>query len=199
MDFVRDSMAQEQQRGSSDASPPDARPAPRPSDEPLRHLAVRTPDSGQARTTQLAAIHLAGHAVAAEVCGLGYPPLRLESEPTACGFVPRRDGGGHGPARNGIEAAIITSLAGVEAERLAGAHPDSACLEVAAWLTDGEPRDAEPYIEWLRLKAERTVEHPLRQRLILALAAALLERGALSPSEIEVIALAETSAYMRGQ
>ncbi|MSP21809.1 MAG: hypothetical protein EXR66_02115 [Dehalococcoidia bacterium] len=147
-----------------------------------------------------AAVHLAGHAVAAEACGLGYPELNLDAASAArCSYVALRTGSGHGPARNGVEAAIIASLAGIEAQRLAGGDPGAACVEVAPWLTDGESRDAEPYVEWLRLKAERTVEHPLRQRLILGIALALVEAGGLTSAQIEPLAARETALYMRGQ
>ena len=157
----------------------------------------------------LAAIHLAGHAVASEACGRDYPQLHLEPSPGAgisradCAFRVDVDAGGEargvGPARNGLEAAIIASLAGVEAERLAGGAVEGRCIDVTRWLTDGDPRDAEPYIEWLRLKAERTVEHPLRQRVIIAIADALVARGALDAPEVALLARQETGRYMRGQ
>jgi hypothetical protein len=170
------------------------------SDEPLRTLSAALPESGAGPDPRLLrAIHLAGHAVAAEVCGLNYPDLSLDGTPAEpCPYVPRSDGSGRGPARNGTEAAIIASMGGVEAERLAGADP-AACIDVARWLTDGESREAEPFLEWLRLKAERAVTHPLRQRVILAVARALLESGMLSSTQIEATALRETALYMRGQ
>jgi len=178
-------------------------------DEPLRRAALDG-DSGVVVDGRfLAAVHLAGHAVAAEACGTEYPQLRLEPSSDAavsgahCGFEVNAGTGdearGGGPARTGLEAAIIASLAGVEAERLAGGTAEGQCSDVARWLTDGDPRDAEPYIEWLRLKAERTVEHPLRQRVILAIARALLASGALESREIELLAAQETGRYMRGQ
>ena len=186
-------------------------PAPRPGDdydEPLRSVAEVDSNSGEVMDARLlAAVHLAGHAVASEACGREYPVLHLEpwsgvpEVAAGCGFrvgAGVEDRGG-GPARNGLEAAIITSLAGVEAERLAGGPAEAPCVDVRRWLTDGDPRDAEPYIEWLRLKAERTVEHPLRQRVILAIARALLACGALEGAEIQALAAHETGSYMRGQ
>lgn len=174
MDSVRDS--------NPDSAPPNA---------------AGEPDE---RGPLLAAIHLAGHAVAAAACGLPYPALELERpDANACSYVAARDGRGGGPARTGIEAAIIATLAGPEAERLAGGEAVPPCLDMRGWLTDGDPREAEPYLDWLRLKAERTVEHPLRQRLILAIARALLECGALRGPEIEELARHETGLYMRGQ
>jgi hypothetical protein len=172
-------------------------------DEPLRGVAAILSEFGASVDARfLAAIHLAGHAIASEACGRAYPPLRLELDAeTGCAFrvdAVDEDRGG-GPARNGLEAAIIASLAGVEAARLAGGAVEGPCLDVRRWLTDGDPRDAEPYVEWLRLKAERTVEHPLRQRVILAIARALMEQGALGTPEIQALAAQETGRYMRGQ
>ena len=182
-------------------TPANFRPGAREDDEPLRALGAELRESGEsADLTFLRAIHLAGHAVAAEVCGLSYPDLSLEPAPSeACPYAPRRDSAGHGPARNGVEAAIIASMGGGEAERLAGSEPAGACIDVARWLTDGEPREAEPFLEWLRLKAERAVAHPLRQRVILAVAYALRDGGVLSSAQIEATALRETALYMRGQ
>ena len=191
----------------NESAAPEPGPASDAEDEPLRDLAAIEGDSGELMDARLlAAVHLAGHAVASEACGREYPRLRLEPSfgvpGVGTGCPLRVDAGaearGGGPARNGLEGAIITSLAGVAAERLAGGAAEGACVDVTRWLTDGDPREAEPYIEWLRLKAERTVEHPLRQRVILAVARALLTRGALEPREIEVLATEETGRYMRG-
>ena len=194
----------------NESTPPTPSPAPQ-GDEPLRGVAVVDSESGDVADARLlAAVHLAGHAVAAEACGREYQPLRLESwsgvpgAGAGCTFAVEAGAGGAdarggGPARNGLEAAIIVSLAGAEAERIAGGVVEGGCIDVTRWLTDGDAREAEPYVEWLRLKAERTVEHPLRQRVILAIARSLLAGGPLEPEEIEVLATEETGRYMRGQ
>jgi hypothetical protein len=178
-------------------------------DDPLRGAALDGGPGDVVDARFLAAVHLAGHAVASEACGRQYPGLRLEPRAEGrafemgCAFhvdgAVGGEAGGGGPARNGLEAAIITSLAGAEAERLAGGAAVSRCIDVTRWLTDGDPREAEPYVEWLRLKAERTVEHPLRQRVIIAIARALLAQGVLDAPEVEILAVEETGRYMRGQ
>jgi hypothetical protein len=171
-------------------------------DAPLAGLVTASVVADRPQDAQLhLAIHASAHAVAAEACGLGYPSLRLSPAPASggCGFLPNRDTRGRGPARNGIEAAVIASLAGAEAEHLAGIADPVHCADIAPWLTDGSPTEAEPYIEWLRLKAASVVEHPLRQRVIVALTVALLEREMLTPEDVATIALAETARYMRGQ
>ncbi len=148
----------------------------------------------------LVAVHVAAHAVASAACGADYRSLRMPADPSApCDFSPTLGTSGGGPARNATEAAIISSLAGSEAEALAAGESRRQCSDVTRWLTDGDPHEAEPYIEWLRLKAARAVEHPLRQRLILALATALIERGALTGAEVLVLAETEIGRYMRGQ
>jgi hypothetical protein len=174
-------------------------PEPLPWSQPepaLRALLEGCP--GERREELRAAVHLAAHAVAAEACGGAYAALRLE-DAHRCEFVLPAQLQGRGPARNATEAAVIILLAGAEAETLALGAPAAPCREVARWLTDGDPAEAAPYIEWLRLKALRTVEHPLRQRLIAALAAALCERHTLSAAEASSSAAAEISRYMRGQ
>lgn len=143
------------------------------------------------------AVHLAAHAVATVVCGGTYGTLTLD-DTSACQFAPASDLGGGGPARNAMEAAIIVALAGGEAESLLTGTAPRACADVKRWLTDGDPAEAEPYVEWLRLKAARAVAHPLRQRLIIALARRL-HLGPLSAVEVMRITDLETSRYMRGQ
>ena len=106
---------------------------------------------------------------------------------------------GRGPARSPLETEVIVALAGAEAEALATGVSVPCCADIAEWVTDGEVAEAEPFIEWLRLKAARTVEHPLRQRLILAIAEALAVRGELSDVEVAAIARLQTGLYMRGQ
>ena len=144
------------------------------------------------------AVHLAGHAVAAVVCGGTYGPLALDGGTGVCAAALAAGAGGGGPARNATEAAIIVALAGGEAEAIVTGVTPSACTDVTRWLTDGDPAEAEPYVEWLRLKAARAVAHPLRQRLIQALAERLL-LGPLTASEIARLTNLETSRYMRGQ
>ncbi len=147
----------------------------------------------------LRAVHLAAHAVTASVCGAPYSALRLEARTTtSCDFVPEPSAGG-GPARNATEASIIATLAGSEAEALAAGAPRGDCCDVTRWLTDGDPAEAAPYIEWLRLKATRAIEHPLRQRLINRLALELLDRSALAPDEVVRMVEWEIGRYMRGQ
>lgn len=135
---------------------------------------------------------------------LGALSLELPEEETheACRFTAPPAPQARGPARNATEAAVIVSLAGDQAESLARAgtgHASHSCSDVARLLTDGDPREAEPYLEWLRLKAYRLVEHPLRQRVIRAVALALAERGALAPGDVEAVERLETGRYMRGQ
>lgn len=142
------------------------------------------------------AIHLAAHAVAAGACGLPYPPLSLSS--VECPLA-RGASVGRGPARNPLETELIVALAGAEAEAMMTGIPVACCAEIAGWITDGDSAEAEPFIEWLRLKAARTVEHPLRQRLIAAIAEALASGRDLRDTEVRAIALAETGRYMRGQ
>lgn len=142
------------------------------------------------------AIHLAAHAVAASACGLAYPSLSLRS--ADCPLA-RGASVGRGPARNPLETEVIVALAGAEAEAIATGASVPCCADVAAWVTDGDGTEAEPFLEWLRLKAARTVEHPLRQRLIAAIANALVSRGELSDTEVGAIARVETGLYMRGQ
>lgn len=158
--------------------------------------AIRRSDERYDATTKRA-IHLAAHAVAADACGLPFPALSLDD--AACPLIRGDGGSGRGPARNALEAAVIVALAGAEAEAIAtGTHP-SCCVDVSSWVTDGDNTEAEPFIEWLRLKAARTVEHPLRQRLINSIARALVEAGELARSEVQAIAMSEVSSYMRGQ
>ncbi len=142
------------------------------------------------------AIHLAAHAVAASACGLPYPSLSLAAD----GCPLARDAAvGRGPARSPLETEVIVALAGAEAEAIATGTTVPCCADVAAWVTDGDGAEAAPLIEWLRLKTARTVEHPLRQRLITAIARALVSRGELRGTEVGAIALQETGRYMRGQ
>lgn len=147
-----------------------------------------------------AALHLAGHAVIAEACGAPYGPLALEAElDGTCSFATPALARPGGPARTPTEAAVIVALAGSEAEAAFGVRSERACTNVARLLTDGDPAEVEPYLEWLRLKAARAIEHPLRQRLIRAIADALAERRALTASEVGALARGVISRYMRGQ
>jgi len=134
--------------------------------------------------------------VAASACGLPYPPLSLSA--AGCPLT-HEASVGRGPARNPLETEVIVALAGAEAEAIATGATVPCCADVAHWITDGDGAEAEPFIEWLRLKTARTVEHPLRQRLIAAIAQALVSRGALGEPEVRAIALDETGRYMRGQ
>jgi hypothetical protein len=147
----------------------------------------------------LRAVHLAGHAVASQVCGADFGPLRLDRPLSErCRFSPPVSPAPRGPARNATEAAINTLLAGSAAETIAGA-PASPCADVASLLTDGDPAEAEPYIDWLRMRAAGTLSHPLRQRIVLALARALIEHTALDAHVVRAIADGEIARYMRGQ
>ncbi len=152
--------------------------------------------------TFLRAVHLAAHAVTAAVCGAPYCALNLDGPggagPDGCGFAAPTSAGG-GPARNGTEASIIATLAGSEAEALAAGVPRRDCVDVTRLLTDGDAAEAGPYIEWLRLKAARAIEHPLRQRLIGRLAAELIARRMLAAGEVVDLVEGEIGRYMRGQ
>ncbi len=154
---------------------------------------------GRADPLFLRAVHLAAHAVAAAACGAPYGPLRLSGVAAdRCGFAQVPSAGG-GPARNATEASIIATLAGSEAEALAAGESRRDCRDVTRLITDGDPAEAGPYVEWLRLKAARAVEHPLRQRLIYRLAAALVEDRTIAASGVVGLVEAEIGQYMRGQ
>ncbi len=146
-----------------------------------------------------AALHLAGHAVIAEACGVPYSPLALDVTSARCSFVAPTTSRGGGPARTATEAAIIMTMAGSQAEAMLGGGTARECADVARLLTDGDPTEVEPYLEWLRLKAARAIEHPLRQRLILALATALSEHRTLTAGDVDTLTRRVISHYMRGR
>jgi hypothetical protein len=106
-----------------------------------------------------------------------------------------------------IEQHIMVAWAGTLAEELIGgrSNPDGAShdldtiMQLAQYVTGGEPEETDAYIEWLRLRCRNDLSDGLTRLAVEAITAALLDRTTLTGPEIREVVSAELLAQRSGQ
>lgn len=142
------------------------------------------------------AYHEAGHAVAAYELRRGFRRISIVEDEDSLGSVLYRKWGEKfdpnvtepGRARKLIEKAIMTALAGAEAEHVhtkrrnnAGGSSDShSAVTLASYIIDDFEEELPAYIEWLRIRTRNILTTPANWRAVEFLAEALLEKEEMS-------------------
>lgn len=166
----------------------------------VSHLLMTTAPRRK-RSSQRIAIHEAGHAVMAYLCGrrLGaisaIPHGEILGELEYRGFTsfPARSLD-DARARRKLETEIMIAMAGLAAEYVhpgpvdrPGAVADLQRALNIALATSADPEEATAFINWLFVRARNRLRVPACARAIKALAAVLVRRGSLTGAEVRAL------------
>ena len=163
-----------------------------------------------------AAYHEAGHAVAAYLLRRSFTRVSIVPDDDTLGHVKYRGyAAGFRPdleitlrVRERLEAAVMTSLAGVEAQRVyeptaapedCGGESDyRAAIDLASYVSP-DPEELGAYLEWLRLRVAGIFKLPVHWAATRAVAEALLVRQILSAPATRKLIGSALFAYVNEQ
>lgn len=151
---------------------------------------ARTPRSRAAKRRRAAAYHEAGHLVAAYHLNVRFRAAAIGVDEGARGFADLH----LLRLASNPERAVIVTLAGAEAERVAtgrynyrgGAHDLFAAIRYAQQLSETD-EEVGAYLKWMRLRTRRLVRSNAWRRAVDSLARALVERGTVRMREARAI------------
>ena len=146
------------------------------------------------------AYHEAGHAVAAFLLDRPFRRVSIIQDEEGHGHVLYRKfhkrfdpeyGSNPQKARFQIERAIITLMAGGEAERvhtgrrnnLGSSSDDETARDLATYIVPDWGDELVAYLKWLRIRTRNLLKSPRNWRAVEELAEALMEKGEMSAAE----------------